>query len=275
MDNWKILIICSSKEDIHLEYYANDPLFKLKSKNFAFFNLGKERFAIDSFEVVNAIDIPEYNSLGRKYAEAEVIYNVKKLKLFSEYEYIGFMHYDFVFFDKFSLNTNITEIIDDSVKRETKFLSFFTGKLEHIIGYYNVLFDSRKPNCLFVRDSGLDNPVSINSKIVNDISRLLGKQVDLNKSTFDLSILNVALCCSFFTKREFFEEIGTLIVDVFDSHCLDGFDVEDKHRFPGQVAERYVAMYSLLIDNKICMQLMHRFEGGQKDLANASNAENY
>ena len=266
---WKILIVCASKNDIDLNNYSDDPLFS--SKHYAFFNVGKEPFSIDGFDVINCCEVPGYVRLGRKYAESEVIYNVRKLNLFSDCDYLGLMHSDFKFFDKMSMTSYVTMLISESVKQGTDFMSFFTGMLLHVVGPYNVLFDERKPNCLFVRNSGLENPKSVNEKIVADIERILHKHVDLN--VFDIQS-KVALCCSFLVRRNVFNEIGDLIVDLIDSHCLDGFDVEDRHRFPGQVAERYVALFSLLY-KKTCFQLEHLFVGGHKDLQNNSNAENY
>ena len=270
MENWKVLIACASEKDIHPEYYEEDPLF-LPSKKYVFFNVGKERFSHPQFEVVNAADIPGYQSLGRKYAESEIIYNVRKLNLYSECDYLGLMHYDFNFFDSTTFQTNITGLIDSSVKAGIEFISFFTGILAHIIGPYNVLLDKRKPNCLFVRNSGLEDPKSVNGKIVADMKRILGK--DLNIDNFNV-LDRIALCCSFLAKREIFNEAGDLIVDLIDSNCLDGFDTEDKHRFPGQVAERYIALLSLLY-KKTCFKLDHRFVGGHLDLQKDKNAENY
>ena len=269
MLDWKVFIVCSSKKDINQDYYAKDPT--ISKKHYTFFNLGKEPFSIDGFEVVNSSEIPGYIRLGRKYAESEVIYNIKKLNLFSDLSHIGLMHYDFDFFDNTSLQTNITEFIDNSLENGIDFVSFFSGFLGHIIGPYNVLFDKRKPNCLFVRDSGLEDPVSINGKIIKDINRILG--VELNLKNYDL-YSRIALCCSFLAKKEIFDKAGELIVDLIDSHCLDGFDVGDKHRFPGQVAERYIAFFSMLY-KKMCFMLDHKFEGGHFDLQNDINAENY
>lgn len=270
MENWKVLIACSSEKDIHPEFYKNDPLFSV-CKNYAFFNVGKEKFTHISFEVLNAVDIPGYIRLGRKYAESEIIYNVRKLNLFSEVSYLGLMHYDFNFFDRTSLQTGITGLIDSSVKAGIDFISFFTGMLAHIVGHYNVLYDERKPNCLFVRDSGLENPKSINEKIIADMKRVLG--VDLDLKNYDVQN-RIALCCSFLAKREIFDKAGDLIVDLIDSGNLNDFDTEDKHRFPGQVAERYIALFSLLY-KKACFMLDHKFVGGQIDLQNDRNAENY
>lgn len=267
--NWKVLIVCSKKSDIHLEYYAND--FAFSPKNYVFFNLGKERFSVDGYEVVNAVDISGYKSLGRKYAESEVIYNVAKLNLFNDCDYIGIIHSDFNFFDKTIFQTNITEIIDSSVSNGVEFISFFTGMLAHVIGYYDVLLDERKPNCLFVRDSGLTDPKSINSRIVEDIKRVLGKEINLREY---MQTTRIALCCSFLVKKEVFNEIGKLVIDAIEDGYFSRFDLEDKHRFPGQSIERYIALYSLLY-SKTCFMLDHKFIGGQEDLKKNSNAENY
>lgn len=273
MENWKVLIACASEKDIHPEYYEEDPLF-VPSKKYVFFNVGKERFSHPRFEVINAIDIPGYNSLGRKYAESEIIYNVRKLNLFPECDYIGLMHYDFNFLDNVSFQTNITALIDSTIKSGVDFISFFGGSIVNIIGRYNVLFDKRKPNCLFVRDSGLKDPRSINDKIVVDIKRVLGIDFNDKVKDMDLAKSKIALCCSFLAKRDIFNQAGDLIVDLIDSHCLDGFDTEDRHRFPGQVAERYIAFFSLLF-KKACFKLDHKFIGGNADINRAWNAENY
>lgn len=266
---WKVLIVCSSQTDIHPEYYAKDPFFS--KENYVFFNLGKNKIESKNFEIVNSCEIPGYVRLGRKYAESEVLYNVTKLGLFSDCDYLGLMHYDFNFYDKRTTQTNITETIDECVSSGIEFVSFFSAPLATILGYYDVLMDKRKPNCLFVRDSGLTDPKSINSKVVEDIEKILEKKIDLAAKSQDSKI---ALCCSFLVKKEIFAEIGKLVVSLVDSHTFDGFDLEDKHRFPGQAIERYIAIYSLLY-SKACFSLDHRFIGGYEDLKRNSNAENY
>lgn len=266
---WKVLIACSSEKDVRPEYYAEDPLFS--KKNYSFFNVGNGKIVLNQFDVVNSCDVPGYVRLGRKYAESEVIYNVFKLGLFQDCDYIGLMHYDFNFFDKTSMQTNITELLDSCVASGIDFVSFFSAPFSSILGYYNVLMDERKPNCLFVRDSGLKDPKSINGRIVEDIDKILGKKIDFSTITPDTKI---ALCCSFMAKREIFDEVGKLVASAIDSKVFDSFDTEDRHRFPGQAIERYVAMYSLLY-KKMCFMLDHRFVGGQEDLRRNSNAENY
>ena len=266
---WKVLIVCSSPEDIHPEYYEKDYTFD--PQKYVLFNVGKNKFSNDKIQVVNSCEVPGYIRLGRKYAESEVIYNVAKLGLFQDYDYIGLMHYDFVFEEQKTNFTNITELISSFVDSNIDLMSFFTGMVGHVIGPYNVLLDERRPNCLFVRNSGLQNPKSINERIVSDIKRVLGKDLDLSKID---PHSNIALCCSFLAKKEIFAEIGKLIIDAIEDGYFDKFDTQDKHRFPGQAIERYVALYSLLC-KKACFTLEHRFVGGQIDLQNDRNAENY
>lgn len=266
---WKVLIACSSEKDIRPEYYQNDPLFS--KENYSFFNLGEGKIVSNHFDIVNSCGIPGYVRLGRKYAESEAIYNIFRLGLFQDYDYIGLMHYDFNFYDKASMQTNITELLDNCVESKADFISFFSAPFKAILEYYNVLMDERKPNCLFVRDSGLKDPKSINKKIVEDIDHILGKKLDLQSISIDSKI---ALCCSFMAKRNIFNEIGKLVSTTIDDRIFDGFDVEDRHRFPGQAIERYVAIYSLLY-KKICFMLDHKFVGGQEDLKRNANAENY
>lgn len=269
MKKWKVLIACSSKNDIHEEYYENDPAFS--NEKYSFFNVGKEKFSHSKFNVINSNDIPNYEHLGRKYAESEIIYNVRKLNLFSEYDYIGLMHYDFNFFDKNYKTTKITENIENAIDHKIEFISFFTAPLFSIVGPYNVLMDERKPNCLFVRDSNLNNPKSINEKIEFDIKEKIDPTFDL--SAFDIN-KKIGLCCSFLTQRKIFDKLGDLIVDAIDDGFLNKFDTLDRHRYPGQVMERYVAMFSLLY-RKFGFMLDHRFVGGQLDIKNNYNAENY
>lgn len=223
----------------------------------------------DKFSIVNSCDIEKYEYLGKDWAESEVIYNVSKLNLFNNYEYLGIIHWDFNLYSKDYDTYRITENIGRILDRND-LISFFPGMYLHISGIYDVMMDDRKPNCLFCRDSNLENPKSCNEYL---------KQF-LPNSDIDLDTINdrtiIPLCCSFLCKREKFVEIGNIIGKIMESGVLDRFDVEKRHRYPGQVIERLVGLYlSGMFNNPFCFRLDHRFTGGMELKKNDLNGENY
>lgn len=142
----------------------------------------------------------------------------------------------------------------------------------NISGHYNVLLDERKPNCLFVRDSNIQNPHT-----ANDYStELLEKHGLKPNHEFRLDDV-ISLCCSFITDRENFLKIGEMIGDSVKSGVFNGFDTERRHRIPGQVMERLVAIYQMTVfgNSAFPFQLDHRFTGGQEINMNDPEGENY
>lgn len=178
-----------------------------------------------------------YEYLGKDWAESEVIYNVKKLNLFSEYDYLGMIHWDFNLYSPQHETYRITENISNILEKY-EWISFFPGMFSNIIGHYNVLLDERKPNCLFVRDSNIENPRTANDYSIGLVSKH-GMKPNHDFRPMD----TISLCCSFITHRDNFLKIGELVEDSVKSGIFEKFDTERRHRIPGQVMERLVAVY--------------------------------
>lgn len=173
--------------------------------NWTFFNVSPDnRLSYDNFNVMNALDIPNYEFLGKEWAESEVIYNVSKLDLFKEYDYLGIIHWDFNLYNKKYDTYRITENIDRIIEKYDV-ISFFQAHLSSITGYYDVMMDERKPNCLFCRESGLNNPRSCleYAKIFLPYNNFTIDSLDAKMS--------ISLCCSFLCKRSNFIELGNMI----------------------------------------------------------------
>ena len=219
----------------------------------------------DRFEIINACDIPGYEFLGKDWAESEVIYNAYKLNLFSDIDFVGLIHYDFNLYcpeyDTYRITENIENIL-----QKYEWISFFAQNESLIRGIYDVLMDDRKPNCLFVKHSGLDSPKSCLDYLENIITSETGLTEHISS--------NVSLCCSFLSSRDKFLDVGRMISAIKDSNILNKFDTEKRHRYPGQVMERLVALYSQRF-NHFKFNLDHRFVGGNKLNEIDPNGENY
>ena len=263
---WKILIVTNNR--IIPEYYQNDRMFN--GDNWTFFNVSKDnRVTNDNFNVINALDMPNYEFLGKEWAESEVIYNVSKLDLFKDFDYLGIIHWDFNLYNKNYDTYRITENIN-RILEKYDVISFFQSKLSSTTGYYDVMMDERKPNCLFCRESGLDNPVSC----LEYVKRFLpNPNIDISSISPRLII---SLCSSFLCKRTNFIELGNMISRIKSDECIRRFDTENRHRFPGQLIERLFALYlSGMFFDPFDFTLDHRFIGGNELKNNDINGENY
>ena len=140
----------------------------------------------------------------------------------------------------------------------------------HITGLYDVMMDERKPNCLFCKDSNLNNPKSCNEYLRQFLPIPNIDLASINKRTI------IPLCCSFLCNRKKFIELGNIIKNIKNSGILDKFDIEKRHRYPGQVMERLVGLYlSGMFNNPFFFRLDHRFTGGIELKKNDVNGENY
>lgn len=119
MNNWLILIVGTDK--IFDEFYRNDPDFN--NTNYTFFNVSKNPISNSRLKIINSYDINGYEHLGYPYAESEVIYNVYKLNLFAEYDYIGIIHYDFELYNKENNTYEITKYINSLISSHN-YISF-------------------------------------------------------------------------------------------------------------------------------------------------------
>jgi hypothetical protein len=95
--------------------------------------------------------------------------------------------------------------------------------------------DERKPNCLFVKDSGLNNPYSVN----HFIFKYFSKKISNNDSTLQLNsnlispAYHASMCCSGIFPIEWFSKTKEFMDTLFEFDIEKKFDIAKRHRFPG------------------------------------------
>ena len=276
---WKVFIVTSGK--IIPEFYMNDPMFN--DKHWTFVNVGKKSISNDKYQIINTYDIPKWKHLGKDWAESEIIFNIEHLITYlnTKYDYIGLIHWDFNLFAKDFNTYRITESIERILQmQQYDWISFFPGIFSNITGYYDVMMDERKPNCLFCRESGLNNPKSAIDYIFLNYDKLLNNDSCLFQSlNINKNIINpnypISLCCSFLGKtNSVWYDLKTIIQNLYNDNVFQNFDVEHRHRFPGQFIERLIAVYSLF-KKSFSFKLDHKFIGGFELNKNDPNGENY
>lgn len=191
--------------------------------------------------------------------------------------HLGVIHWDFNLFAIDHKTSRITENIQRILDSGYDFITFFPGNFGHIITHYNVLMDERKPNCLFVGESGLNSPVSANDIIFNYVSHNLGlveKSMFICPSMFN-QYIPITLCCAGMFPMEWFQHVKMFMEYLItDINIERKFDTQKRHRFPGQLMERFVAIDSMF-RKKFLFKLDHKFTGGLELKKSDPNGENY
>ena len=229
--------------------------------------------------IVDSRDVPGYRWFSREWAESEVIYNhdviaaFLKSSGFGDVTHTGIMHWDFNLYATQAGTSRVTENIDQIVKAGYDYISFFPGQFGHITGRYNVLMDERMPNCLFVGESGLQNPRSANDVVFEWFMSRISPSAAINQAMVNPS-WPITLCCSGVFPEAWFGEAKAFMDKLLSDRIEDKYDIQRRHRFPGQVMERFVAVDSLF--RKVYpFRLDHRFTGGLMLKANDPEGENY
>ena len=219
---------------IYPEYYFEDTLFS--KENWTFFNVSDKKIINDNYQIMNYSDI-NYIGLGKWFAEAEVIYNIYKLGIYKDYDYIGFLHQDYVL-----LNNNKNKLITSTINNiiETKnpsFISFFTHTF---IQDYNqhIMMDEKYPNIL------VGNGRNCYYTILEQYNNFFNKNIQID----DLNNKKINLCSSFLLQKNIFENLMAWISFIIESKYLDKFDYDHKYRFHGGMIERYIAIYTSQIE---------------------------
>ena len=235
---WLILIVGTNK--IFPQFYQNDPQFN--KDNYLFINVSDENVNSNFVNILKTSDIENYQKLGYPYAESEVIYNIYKLNLFNDYEYIGIIHYDFNLYSKRYKTSKITESIDYLLNNGIEYISFQNMNLGYIYKNANIMLDERDKNCVFPQFSNLENPRTSFDYTFDHINKI--NDTNYSIKNFDLN-QNINMCCSFLMKREIFNKLGLLVSNMIDEHYMDIFDYKKINRIPGNVIERTVGIFSL------------------------------
>lgn len=235
---YKIFIIFH--DEIDVSYYDESII-----NNVVFVNVNPQNKSIyKNLNVINLHEIKNFISLGKWYAESEVIYNIyKNQDILEGMDYIGFAHYDIDF----------TQITDDSLQNNFRGwdlinLQPYTFKEDF---KQNILMDEKRPNRL----SG--SGINCYSSIFNDFNKNYSTHHSVDKY-FENSF--VCLCASFIVKKEIFNEMMLFITTIIESKKLDAYDTKHKYRIQGGLLERYYASWFLLKQiHSLNLKLKHEF----------------
>jgi len=212
MKTWAIYII--NHGPIYPENYSKDLFFS--EKNWKFFNINDNKLC--------------YINLGKWWAESEAIYNIYKSGIYKQYDYVGFIHYDF----KLDHNGDylITRLINNAINN-FNFISFSTYNFSNDYNQH-IMMDEEQPNQLVGKGK------NCYENIVKYYNEFFKKNISIN----DIWHKKINLCSSFLTRKDIFEDLMSFISYIIESNILDKFDTEHKFRLQGGMIERFIAVYS-------------------------------
>lgn len=251
MKNIKIFVIFH--KDIKLEYYKEEILPHIVFVNVNQNNNYLENINDHKLSIINLHDFSNYVSLGRQYAESEVIYNIfRNKKYIKKLDYIGFLHHD-MDVSMVSLN-QILSLCD-----KYDVISFDS----HIIrdDYNNMfLMDRRKPNVW----QGLGK--NCYEQILEDINNHQKQEVRIK----EIKNKHITLCCAFLLKSSKFEILMGFISKIIESKKLEIFDSDGRYRMQGGLLERYVGIWlTINIPEYYYLKVDHHFH--ETNLVNSKN----
>lgn len=243
---WKIFIITHGP--IIEDYYKNDLQFS--DKHYSFINVSDTPIVNSSFDVLNKSFIANFIHLGKWYAEGEAIYNVFKNNLYNEYDYIGFIHWDYELLSENEyFGYEITSTIEKLIAQKEKFISFSTYSF--IDDYrQNIMMDVNYPNQL------VGNGKNCWEKIIDDYNNYFGCEVNLDI----LMTKRINLCSAFLCEITVFKELMGFYCSIIESKQLDIYDLAHEYRFQGGMLERYIGCFSHKY-NLAELTLFHRWSG--------------
>ena len=258
MKNWKIYIVGHKK--IYDEMIQGDK--KFNNDNYCFLNVGAaEKLDNDEkYICINQRDLPNAVMLGRQWAESEGIYNIWRSGIYNGLDYIGFLHYDkeFKLIRRFCLGgrTNITERIEKYISgRERAHISFENHGTRWDYDQ-NIMMDITRPEEI----SG--DGANCYHEILKDYNSYFKRNYKLEDF---FGYQNINLCSCFLIDVYGFEKMMGFFDWLVKSHKLDIYDREHKHRFQGNMAERYFGMFMLFeYDKSLDLSLIHHYDRGWK-----------
>ena len=242
---WKIFIITHGP--IVEKYYENDLEFS--NEHFTFFNVSNTVIQHDKFDVINKSDISGFIHLGKWYAEAEVIYNIYKSGLFENYDYIGFMHWDYELKSTNNrIGYHITETIDNLISKGTPFISFSSYNFQTIY------------NQKIMMDENFMNIKIGDGK--NCFDRIIEEYNSYYKSNISLASLSsrrINLCSAFLCNKDVFVDLMGFYSNIIEKKYIEKFDTPHKYRFQGGLLERYIGCYSAKFNFEE-IELIHHYD---------------
>jgi len=226
---WKVFIV--THKDIFEEHYVNDKNFN--NENWGFINVSNRKLEnkdlYDKYDIIDMVEMPNFKALGPWWAETEAIYNIYLNKVYQNYDFIGFIHYDYELKDEFG-NTNITEMIDRTLK-ENDLIYFSTFAWDY---FQFVMADIRYPNQV------VGNGLNCYDYILNDYNNFFGKSENPNSwMTADRN----NMCSAFMCSKNDFELLMSFFAPIIESNKLNVFDTFHQNRFQGGLSERYFSVF--------------------------------
>lgn len=227
---WKIFIITHGP--IIDDYYKNDSSFHVE--NYTFINVSDDYIKHDKFDIINKNEIENYIHLGKWYAEGEALYNVFKNNMYKEFDYVGFVHWDYELLseNKF-FGYEISSAIEVLITANEKFISFSTYSFAEDYAQ-NIMMDKIFPNTL------TGNGINCWDEIIKDYNSFFISDIDLNL----MMTKRINLCSAFLCKKDIFQELMKFFSFIVESKKLEAFDLEHNYRFQGGMMERYVGCFS-------------------------------
>lgn len=251
---WKIYIV--SHNTIYNYMYEKDKLFN--KENYVIFDVSSNKMEVsDKSSIVHQIELPNYQNLGKWWAESEAIYNIyHNKKLYKNLDYIGFLHYDKELKIIETHKTDITKRINNYIMNKTK--GHICFELHNTINDYNqsILADDNQPNTL------VGTGINCYDYILKDYNDYF-KTNYLIQDFFDKKHIN--LCSCFLIDVKTFEKMMGFMEYIVESKKLEVFDTEHKYRLQGGLMERYFGMFlTFEYDNFLNLNLYHHYDKGLK-----------
>lgn len=255
---WKVYIVAHNK--IFDEMMSGDKRFN--NDNYCFLNVGPlgQLKNSDKYCCVDQKKLPGYVALGKEWAESEGIYNIWRSGAYKELDFIGFVHYDkeFRLTKKYMIGrrTNITQRINRYLKYKNRaHISLETHNMQEDYGQ-KIMADVTRPNEL------TGDGVNCYQYILEDYNNFFNTNYTI-ENILEKKCIN--LCSCFLIDVQTFDRMLKFFDWIVQSHKLEVFDTEHKHRFQGGIAERYFGVFLLLeYDKMLDLSLVHRYNDGLK-----------
>lgn len=240
MEN-KIELFVVFHQDLKEEYY-NSSL----ASNYIFVNVNPKNdlnLINPSYKILNQFEINNFISLGKFFAESEVIYNVyKNIYLYQDINYIGFLQHDI---DSAILTK---ELVDDLI-----------SNFDHI-NLQPYLFETDYDQKILMDEAQPNKKTGKGINCYDVILEDYNVYYETNYKLSDLSNKTLNLCSSFILKKTLFVEMMSFVSSIIESNKLDKFDTERQHRIQGGYLERYYAVWLALNNVKSNeVKLVHHF----------------
>jgi len=228
---WKVFVVCHDL--IMDQYYENDRNFN--RENFCFVNVADQPLLPEYYEKYNLIDLKDlknYVRLGKRYTEAEVIYNIYKNNLHQGLDAIGFLHWDKELKTTGDQSYDVVDKINQQLDHQVH-ISFETHFTSHDY-HQRILADIRQP------EKYKGKGTNCYDYILNDYNQFFGTHYSIN-DFMDKQVIN--LCSCFMVPGIVFEKMMPFISSVIESKKLDIFDTNGFYRIQGIFMERYFGLF--------------------------------